>query len=100
VLCGAANNQLAGDDVAAILHERGIAVVPDMVASAGAVIDGIGASVMGLADRTPLIDALGATAAALLAESRRTGRTTHALAIERAETRIANSPRRSGVTLG
>lgn len=88
-LCGAANNILAGPEVAAILRARGILHVPDVVASAGAVIEGIGRSVMNLPDRTPLIDALGDTAAALLAQSAATGRTTEALAEERAAARLA-----------
>jgi len=90
-LCGAANNVLADEETARVLAARGVAVVPDVVASAGAVIDGIGASVMGLADRTPLIDALGDTAHALLVEAARTGRTSHELAVERARTRIAQA---------
>jgi len=88
-VCGAANNLLAGERAAQVLHERGVLVVPDVLASAGAVIDGIGASVMHLADRGPLIAGLAATAAALLEESRATGRTTTELAHARARARIA-----------
>jgi leucine dehydrogenase len=79
-VCGAANNILAEPSLAATLQARGIMMVPDVVASAGAVVDGIGASVMGLTDRSGLVDALGHTAARLLAESVRTGRTTSELA--------------------
>ncbi|MBX7080733.1 MAG: hypothetical protein K1X88_16165 [Nannocystaceae bacterium] len=39
-VCGSANNTLAGD-AAAILHRRGVLVVPDIVSSAGAVIEGV-----------------------------------------------------------
>ncbi len=39
-VCGSANNMLAGD-AAAILHRRGVLVVPDVVSSAGAVIEGV-----------------------------------------------------------
>ena len=88
-VCGAANNLLAPGAAARVLHDRGVLVVPDVLASAGAVIDGIGATVMGLADRAPLIDGLAATAAALLADAAATGRTTTELAIERARARIA-----------
>jgi leucine dehydrogenase len=87
-LCGAANNLLAGPDVAELLRARGVLHVPDVVASAGAVIEGIGRTVMALPDRTPLIDALGRTAAELLAESAATGATTEALAQRRAEARL------------
>ncbi|HTJ41760.1 MAG TPA: Glu/Leu/Phe/Val dehydrogenase dimerization domain-containing protein [Kofleriaceae bacterium] len=92
-VCGAANNVFADDRAAHVLHDRGVLVVPDVLASAGAVIDGIGASVMKLADRTPLIDALAATAGALLRESRDTGRTTTDLAHARARARIAAARR-------
>ncbi len=93
-VCGAANRVLAdsngdGDGAAHALAARGILHVPDSLASAGAVIEGIGASVMGLADRTPLIDALGDTAYAVLAEARRTGRLPVVIARERARARIA-----------
>ncbi len=40
-VCGAANNQLAHDDVAGLLHDRGIAWAPDFVVNAGAVIEGV-----------------------------------------------------------
>lgn len=39
-VCGSANNQLVGD-AARVLFERGIVHVPDIVASAGAVIEGV-----------------------------------------------------------
>jgi leucine dehydrogenase len=38
VVCGAANNQLAGDADAALLHQRGILYAPDYVANAGGII--------------------------------------------------------------
>jgi leucine dehydrogenase len=88
-VCGAANNALAGDRAAEVLRARGIWLVPDQVASAGAVIEGIGRSVMGLADRGPLIDRLGETAAALLDEAEARGISTVTAARERARARIA-----------
>lgn len=88
-LCGAANNILAAPAVAELLRARGVLHVPDVVASAGAVVEGIGRTVMDLPDRAPLIDALGATAAALLAESAATGETTEALADRRVRARLA-----------
>jgi glutamate dehydrogenase/leucine dehydrogenase len=39
VVCGAANNQLADDDAAAGLAERGIAYAPDYVVNAGGIIN-------------------------------------------------------------
>lgn len=43
-ICGGANNQLATEDDARRLRERGIALVPDFVASAGGVIAGTAAA--------------------------------------------------------
>jgi len=88
-ICGAANNLFASPDAEDALIARGILVVPDVVASAGAVIDGIGRTVMQLADRTPLIDALGATARRILDESRRTGARPSAIARQLATAQIA-----------
>ena len=48
---------------------RKIVVVPDLIASAGGVIDGIGETVMGLSDRGSLIDQIGVTAMAVVSES-------------------------------
>jgi glutamate dehydrogenase/leucine dehydrogenase len=39
VVCGAANNQLASDDVEDLMGERGIVFVPDFVANAGGIIN-------------------------------------------------------------
>lgn len=71
-VCGAANNVVASPAAAARLVARGVRHVPDVVASAGAVIDGIGATVMGLdaAARGALIDRLGDTARRVLDEAR------------------------------
>lgn len=87
-VCGAANNVLASPEVAGLLAARGVLHVPDPIASAGAVIDGIGLSVMGLADRTPLIDRLGETARLVLAEAKASGRTPMEVAEARALARI------------
>jgi len=88
-VCGAANNALGSMEAARVLAARGILHVPDPIASAGAVIDGIGASVMGLADRTALIDRLGDTAREVLEEAARGGRTAVEVAEARARGRIA-----------
>jgi leucine dehydrogenase len=92
-VCGAANNALADAQVAGILAGRGILHVPDPIASAGAVIEGIGRTVMGLQDRTPLIDRLGETARAVLEEAKATGRTAVEVAEARALRRIAEARR-------
>jgi leucine dehydrogenase len=87
-VCGAANNLLASPEAEEVLVRRGILVVPDAVASAGAVIEGIGRTVMQLPDRTPLIDALGGTARRILEESRATGALPSAVARQLARARI------------
>jgi leucine dehydrogenase len=88
-VCGAANNLLASPDAEDALIARGILAVPDVVASAGAVIEGIGHTVMQLADRAPLIDALGATARRILEQSRTAGTRPSAIAHQIARARIA-----------
>lgn len=70
VVVGAANNILTDPEAGRVLHRRGVALVPDPIASAGAVVAGIGRTVMGLADTRPLIERLGETAASVLGESR------------------------------
>jgi leucine dehydrogenase len=64
-----ANNVLSGGAVGWAIHRRGILFVPDVIASAGAVVDGIGRTVMHLSDRTLLIDRLGETAREVLARA-------------------------------
>jgi leucine dehydrogenase len=89
-VCGGANNSIAGEAAQAALLARDILVVPDVVASAGAVIDGIGDTVMGLGpmQRTELIDQLGTTANAILLRSQRLGVSTQEVAEELAMTRV------------
>lgn len=76
VVVGAANNILASPEAGVVLEERGISFVPDPIASAGAVIAGIGRSVMGMEDTGPMIRRLGETASKVLEESRRSRRPT------------------------
>ncbi len=88
-VCGAANNILASDDVADALLRRAITHVPDVIASAGAVIDGIGRTLMNLDDRTPLIDKLGDTAREVLERALADGETPLRVAERIARERIA-----------
>lgn len=88
-VCGAANNLLASPEAEDALIARGVLAVPDVVASAGAVIEGIGRTVMQLADRTPLIEALGTTARRILEESRLTGARPSAIARQMASAQLA-----------
>ncbi|RLB63155.1 MAG: amino acid dehydrogenase [Deltaproteobacteria bacterium] len=88
-MVGAANNILSDRRVAATLAARDILFVPDIIASAGAAIDGIGRTVMGLSDRTPLIDALGTTARDVLVRAAVSGSTTLEVAEQLARERIS-----------
>jgi leucine dehydrogenase len=88
-VCGGANNALASAEVAHVLAARSVLHVPDPIASAGAVIDGIGRSVMNLVDPTPLIDRLGDTTREVLEEAAKTGKTPLEVAEMRARRRIA-----------
>jgi leucine dehydrogenase len=83
-----ANNVLVDPLLAGRLRDRGILFIPDVLSSAGAVVEGIGRTVMDLADRTPLIDALGATAGQILTRSDETGRSTVEIALALAEERL------------
>jgi leucine dehydrogenase len=90
-VCGAANNVLADAAAERRLVERGILFVPDVLASAGAVVHGVSRGLMGLAASTPLIDALGATALEILKSSRESGRLASAIARELAYARIRDA---------
>ncbi len=59
VVCGGANNIIKNRITERHLIESGTIWVPDEISSAGAVIEGIGETVMGLSDRGDLIDGLG-----------------------------------------
>jgi len=88
-VCGSANEQLADEDAAAVLHARRIAVAPDIVVSAGAVIEGVLTIAEGtdesVRDRVAgTIAAIEETTVAVLDEARRSGRPPSAVAIERA----------------
>ncbi|MBX2810942.1 MAG: leucine dehydrogenase [Myxococcales bacterium] len=88
-VCGPANNVLTNVAAAERLQARGIIHVPDAISSAGAVIEGIGRAVMGLPDRTPLIDHLGRTALTVLRNAREKGITPYEAAEALAQARLA-----------
>ena len=87
-VCGAANNILASPQAGEALYQRRILFVPDPIASAGAVIAGIGRSLMNLEDPTPLIDRLGATSREVLEDALSRGIPPAKVAAERARARI------------
>jgi leucine dehydrogenase len=89
VIAGAANNQLAGDDVADALAARGIAWVPDFVANAGGLLYAVSVARDGLTEAEALkrVDTLGDTALEVL--RRADGTSTLAAAIAVADERLA-----------
>lgn len=88
LVCGAANDPLTDDHVAEILRQRNVLYIPDFVASAGAVIEGIGASILGLADRTEWIERIATTTRSVIDGAREQGITTVAMARALAQKRI------------
>lgn len=88
-ICGAANNQIADAEAERALIARGIVAVPDIVASAGAVIRGAAARGLGPSDYRAAIGALGATTRAILAEARASKRPPRVVAEAMARARIA-----------
>jgi leucine dehydrogenase len=72
-LCGAANRILESSELSATLMQSGKIHVPDIIASAGAVVQGIAKTVMGEVDPAARVLALGRRAEAVLRESARTG---------------------------
>jgi len=96
LVCGAANNQLATPDVADLLHERGVAYVPDYVANAGGIIS-VSAEYLGegpteVAER---VAAIAPRVAALLERAAREARSPALVADEMAEEVIADAQRRA-----
>ena len=99
VVCGAANNPLSDDAVVDVFEARGVLYIPDFVANAGAVIEGMGHSVLELDDRTSLIERIAETTRAVIDAARVRGVTTLEVARALAQERIAEAMpkwRRSG----
>ncbi|WP_233438244.1 Glu/Leu/Phe/Val dehydrogenase dimerization domain-containing protein [Actinokineospora spheciospongiae] len=86
LIVGPANNQLTGDEVATLLHERAITWIPDTVASAGGIIHAVCREELACdePETDARIDAIGARVDRLLAHARTHGTTplqaAHALA--------------------
>lgn len=94
LICGAANNQLASPDIAALLIERGIVYAPDYVVNAGGIIN-VSAEYLGedegaVASR---IAAIAPRVLALLERSAREGRSLALVADAMAEAAIAGAER-------
>jgi leucine dehydrogenase len=94
VIAGAANNQLAADDVADALAARGIAWVPDFVANAGGLLYAVSVARDGLTTDEALarVAALGDTALEVLRRAESEGTSTLSAANAVADARIAAGP--------
>lgn len=86
---GAANNILRDVETGRALVARDIDFIPDVIASAGGVIEGLARAVMGVDDPGPLIDGLAGTALEVLQLAQRSRRPPGEIAIELAEERLA-----------
>lgn len=91
-ICGSANNQLATPHVALALHGRGIVHAPDVLVSAGAVIEGVltvrGRVGTGSAEVAAGIDRIEATTLEVLQQAARLGQPPTAVAVAMAQERI------------
>ena len=95
IVAGAANNQLAGEEIATLLTQQGILWVPDFVANAGGIINisvELGEGVYDPDRARLLVDGIGAVTSTILAEADRDGVTPLAAAMALARRRVA-SPR-------
>ncbi len=90
LVCGAANNQLGGDDTSALLQARGIDYVPDFVANAGGII-AIAEERNGFdPDRAmALADGVGDAVRAIILEAKDDGVSALSIARRRAARRLA-----------
>ncbi len=91
IVCGAANNILAAAAAEDVLRERGILYVPAPLASAGAVVEGVGKTILGLDDCSDLIDEIGVSTRRILSEAVSSGRRAGDVARELALTRISEA---------
>jgi len=92
-IVGPANNQLAEDGVAELLHRRGIPWVPDYLASAGGVIFAVARELRGATpdEALRLVGGIGEVTEELLHNSARLGISPHAAALRKVEQRLATA---------
>ena len=88
-VCGAANNILADAEAAAVLHRRGILVVPDFVANAGALIQGATWHLTGRRVGAERLQRIATTAGELLDRAGAAGVPPSVLALQVARERLA-----------
>lgn len=85
VVVGSANNVLASREAGMILQQRGIVFVPDILASAGAVIQGAAWLLEGQPDADSAVDQIYGRTVEILGEAQRTGKPPDQVAEERAK---------------
>ena len=90
-VCGAANNILADAEAAAVLHRRGVPVVPDFVANAGGLIAGATWHLTGERVDDERIRRIAPVVRALLDRSRAENEPPHAIALRLARERVAQA---------
>lgn len=95
MIAGPANNQLADESVADLLHARGILWAPDYVVGAGGVVNAIAVELDGSGPEQAarLVEGIGDAVATLVADARRDGITPAQAARERVEARLAAAQR-------
>ncbi len=96
-ICGSANEQLASQVAARILHERGVAYAPDVLVNAGAVIEGVLTARSGrtepvLAEVAKRIDGIEHRVREVLSASRREDRSPHAIVLDDLDDTLAPGP--------
>jgi len=91
VVCGAANNILAAASAEDVLRERGVVYVPALLASAGAVVEGVGKTVLELEDCSDLIDEIRVTTRRVIAEAMSSCRRAGEVARQLAQARISEA---------
>jgi glutamate dehydrogenase/leucine dehydrogenase len=91
MVCGSANNQLQSPEVERVMLDRDITWAPDVVVSAGAVIEGVLTMVSNAStdEVSAAIDGIADTCATLIEASRASGTSAFELARERARYNLA-----------
>ncbi len=92
LVCGAANNQLAGREVGAMLRDRGITYVPDYVANAGGIIN-VATEYLGESplDAEARVMAIGPRVAKILDQAKREGQPPSLVADRMAQDALASA---------
>jgi leucine dehydrogenase len=93
-IVGPANNQLADDSVADLLHARGITWAPDPVVSAGGIIAAVAREITHLPEPEVrnLLAAIGSRLGTLLDKAAKNGQTPLKAARQQVRTRLTSTP--------